>query len=107
MGRALFLDQHHGKTSARKRWETFRSGPSRFRQNDYTDHHQHPFLVNETLISGGSRTFLRGANSQNGSANLYFGRKLHENERIWTLRGVSLGTPLDPPMLIDVKLTVF
>ena len=28
-----------------------------------------------------------GANSQSGCANLFFGRKLHENERIWTPGG--------------------
>ena len=46
--------------------------------------------------SGGSRIFRRegGANSQSGCANLFFGRKLHENERIWTPSlGVS-GAPL-------------
>ena len=32
-----------------------------------------------------------------GCANLFFCRKLHENERVWTL-GESLETPLDPPM---------
>ena len=29
----------------------------------------------------------------------FFGRKLHENERIWTPRGgASLAPPLDPPL---------
>ena len=35
-----------------------------------------------------------GSNSQSGCANLFFGQKLHENERIWTLGGDVPGSPL-------------
>ena len=45
--------------------------------------------------------FSWGANSQSGCANLFFCRKLHENERIWTPRGARVpSAPLDPPMIV-------
>ena len=48
------------------------------------------------ICSGGSRIFPRGgANSQNCYYFSHFCRKLHENERIWTPRGVCIpGAPL-------------
>ena len=64
-------------------------------------------------ISGGSRIFLggRGTNSQSGCANLFFPRKLHENETIWTPGGGGGGrrrvpgaSPLDVPISIDLKI---
>ena len=43
------------------------------------------------IISGGSNIFVReDANSQNGIIFLIFCQQLHENERIWTSRGVRL-----------------
>ena len=35
-----------------------------------------------------------GANFQNGSVNIFFGQKLHENERIWTPGARVPGAPL-------------
>ena len=66
--------------------------------------------------SGGSRVFLRrGAPTPKvGVLTYFFGRKLYENERIWTPKG-----PLDPPMprntnstlasngCVDFKLIIF
>ena len=43
------------------------------------------------------------ANSQNCYYFSNFCRKLHENERIWTLGGVP-GAPLDPPMVVDTHV---
>ena len=50
--------------------------------------------------SGGSRIFPRGAPTPKvGVLTNFFGRKLHENERIWTPGGrTSLAPPLDPPL---------
>ena len=47
-------------------------------------------------ISGGSRIFPGGggANSQSRLLTYFSGRKLHENERIWTPGGASPGAPL-------------
>ena len=57
-------------------------------------------------ISGGSRIFLgEGPNSQGGCANLFFSRKLHENETILTPnRRVPRAPPLDTPMSIDLQI---
>ena len=49
------------------------------------------FIFN--VYSGGSRISLRGANSQNCCYFSNFCRKLHENERIWTPRGVRPSRP--------------
>ena len=51
-------------------------------------------------LSGGSRIFPRGCtNSQIETILQFFCQKLHENERIWTLRGCTSLVPLlDPPM---------
>ena len=64
-------------------------------------------------VSGGSRIFPGGAPTPKGGVLTYFlGRKLHQNERIWT-RGASLAPPLDPPLEVDMSncfcqcLTVF
>ena len=59
-----------------------------------------------------SRIFPRGdANSHSGCTNLlflrFFGRKLHENERIWTRGLASLAPPLDPPMKSLITLSVY
>ena len=66
----------------------------------------YPFQKIWLVFSGGSRIFLGGGRAPTPKVSVltyYFGRKLHENERIWTPRGeggASLALPLDPPLVL-------
>ena len=61
-----------------------------------------------SIVSGGSRIFLGGANFQSGSANLFFAIfcwKLHKKERTWTLTGHAfLVSPMDLQWLWTCKV---
>ena len=48
------------------------------------------------LVADPGFSWGRGTNSQSGCANLFFPRKLHENETIWTPGGGGVGASLAP-----------
>ena len=62
-------------------------------------------IINSSLSQADSGFSLGGgAKFQSGIILQFFCRKLHENERVWTLRWHIPGAPLDPSMITIFKV---